>query len=96
MGLTTVLISILIEQVDIIGARSKDAVGSKFGRDKFINSHHRRRPAGTVETTVEPVFGAIRGFRVSVGVATNTRHQQQVSKFYYKGSEDALTRLTRQ
>lgn len=75
-GLTTVLISILIKQVDIIGARSKDAVGSKFGRDKFVHSHHRRSPASTVETTVEPVFGAVREFRVSVGVATNTMRQQ--------------------
>lgn len=71
-ALETVLISILIKQVDIIGARSKDAVGSKFGRDKFVHSHHGRSPASSVETTVEPVFGAVGDFRVRVGVATNS------------------------
>lgn len=81
--LTAILISVLIEQIDVVGARREDTVGSKFSRDELINSDHGRSPAGTVETTVEPVFRTVRAVGIRVGVATNTTCQQ-VSKFDYK------------
>lgn len=85
----------MIEQIDIVGARREDTVGSKFGRDEFIDSDRRRSPAGTVETTVEPVFGTIRAVRVRVGIATGTTCQQ-VSKPDYKWMTKSKNRPTRQ